>query len=144
MSNTDFNDMAALHGKDAVGRNIAGAMAALGALHQPDTDNAMVAIVAGQVCADTQTDESETPLIISGVSEVSGVQVYNDGLFGDTPADTCGVSEVSATTASKIPGTNDRPCFRVFDDRLETGGRTDSCLTPRARTKIPPSLDRAG
>jgi len=45
---TDFNDMAALCGVDAVGRAIAGASAPAGALPQPDQENATAAILEGQ------------------------------------------------------------------------------------------------
>lgn len=122
MKATDFNDMAALSSKEAVGHTIAGALAAHGALHQPSTNSATAAIVDGANCTDAETDEVNPALIKNGVSQVSGVQANNGGVFGDTPAETCGVSEVSETETSPIPGMNERPCFRVFDEWLEHGG----------------------
>ncbi|MDD5037148.1 MAG: DUF927 domain-containing protein [Methylococcaceae bacterium] len=50
------------------------------------------------------------------------MQVNNDGLSVDTPADPAGVSKVSDTAENPIPEVTERPEFRVFDDWLEHGG----------------------
>ena len=87
---TDFNDIAALRGLDAVKQAI----------------EQVAASIAGE-------------LMESGVSEVSGVQTSKDGPLAVTPTENNGVSGVSECS---IPGMNERPCFRVFDDWLEYGG----------------------
>jgi putative DNA primase/helicase len=122
MSNTDFNDMAALSGLDAVKRAIANAAASAICEAQDGTENATVRDLPGLHNADTEPDEPKAALLNIGVSEVSGVQASNDGLSADTLADADGVSGVSATAASKIPGIDERPCFRVFDDWMEHDG----------------------
>ncbi len=122
MSNTDFNDMAALSGLDAVKRAIRSAAASAVCEAQHATEDAPARDLAGLENPDTGTDEPEAVLMNFGVSEVSGVQANNDGLSVDTPAEADGVSGVSATAASKIPGMDERPCFRVFDDWLEHDG----------------------
>lgn len=120
MSHTDFNDMAALSGLEAVKRAIASAAVSAMGEAQPDTHNATPDDLACLVHTGSETGEPNAALIKTGVSEVSGVHANNDGLSADTPADIAGVSAVS--DASKIPGTDARPCFRVFDDWLEHNG----------------------
>ncbi len=122
MSNTDFNDMAALSGLDAVKRSITSAAASMICEAQPTTENATAPILAGLKDADTEANDPRVALLNDGVSQVSRVQANNDGLFADTPADADGVSGVSDTAASKVPGLDERPCFRVFDDWLEHDG----------------------
>ena len=90
---TDFNDMAALCGLDAVRQAIAGLI---------ESNNAAL-------------KETE-------VSEVSGVQASNDGLSADTPKEGGEVSEVSSAAENPIPAEIERPAYRVFDDWLEHGG----------------------
>lgn len=120
MSHTDFNDMAALSGLEAVKRAIASAAVSAMGEDQPDTHNATPGDRTSLIHTDSETGEPNAALIQTGVSEVSGVHANNDGLSADTPADIAGVSAVS--DASKIPGTDARPCFRVFDDWLEHNG----------------------
>jgi putative DNA primase/helicase len=111
MNPTDFNDMAARSGQDAVRRVIASVMG---------EDQ------AGE--EDATGDDSESPGDAgtaspeSGVSEVSGVQASNDGPSVDTPADAAEESEVSVAAASPIPDETERPAFRVFDDWVEHRG----------------------
>jgi hypothetical protein len=57
-------------------------------------------------------------MTISGVTEVTGVTANEYGVPSVTPAETQGVTRV---TNSLIPGENDRPCFKVFDDWTENG-----------------------
>ena len=90
---TDFNDMAALCGREAVRQAIAGLIEA----------------------NDAALKETE-------VSEVSGVQASNDGLSADTPKESAEVSEVSGQAENLIPAEIERPAYRVFDDWLEHGG----------------------
>lgn len=122
MSNTDFNDMAALFGMDAVKRAITGAAASAVGEAQGGTENATAPTLLGLQNADNETNAAEAALKNCGVSGVSGVQANNDGLPTDTPVEADGVSEVSAPAASKIPGMDERPCFRVFDDWVEHDG----------------------
>lgn len=118
MSATDFNDLAALSGLDAVKRAIASAAALVIGENQDVTENATARDLAGLHIPDAETDEPRAALINIGVSQVSGVQANNDGLSADTPADAEGVSGVS----SPIPDSTERPCFRVFDDWVEHDG----------------------
>lgn len=93
---TDFNDMAALCGIEAVRQAIAG-------LVEPENQ-------AIKEIAETE------------VSEVSGVQACNDGLSADTPKESGEVSGVSSQSENPIPAEIERPAYRVFDDGLEHGG----------------------
>jgi putative DNA primase/helicase len=90
---TDFNDMAALCGLDAVRQAIAGLIEA-----------------------------NNEGLQETEVSQVSEVQASNDGALADTPKETGEVSEVSAAPETPIPAEIERPAYRVFDDWLEHGG----------------------
>ncbi len=90
---TDFNDMAALCGLDAVRLAIAGLIEA----------------------NSEELKESE-------VSQVSEVQACNDGLLADTPKECTEVSEVSGQAENPIPAEIERPAYRVFDDWIERGG----------------------
>ena len=110
---TDFNDMAAHSGLEAVGRYIANAAASAIGERQPEEESPSDAILAGRLDAD-----STAPMTIPGVSQVSGVQTSNDGLSADTPGRFHEVSGVS----SPIPGISERPRFIVFDDWTEAGG----------------------
>ncbi|AAZ98772.1 conserved hypothetical protein [Thiobacillus denitrificans ATCC 25259] len=123
MSATDFNDMAAQSGLDAVKHAITSAAASVICEAQGGTENATARDLVGRQNPDTETGEPDAALMNFGVSQVSGVQASNDGLSADTPADADGVSGVSATMASKEPGMDERPCFRVFDGWLEHDGR---------------------
>lgn len=90
---TDFNDMAALFGIDAVRQVIDGLI---------------------------ETNNEE--LNGSEVSEVSEVQASNGGLSADTLIKNAGVSEVSPQMGNLIPAEIERPAYRVFDDGIEHGG----------------------
>jgi putative DNA primase/helicase len=90
---TDFNDMAALCGADAVQQAIAGLIEA----------------------NNEEVKETE-------VSQVSGVQASNDGAFADTPKEAGEVSEVSSAPENLVPSKIERPAYRVFDDWIEHGG----------------------
>lgn len=122
MNNTDFNDMAARSGLDAVKRAITSAAASVMSETQDNAKNATVRDLVGQQSTDTESDKPNAALINIGVSQVSGVQASDDGLSADTPTGLREVSEVSATAANKIPVMDERPCFRVFDDWLEHDG----------------------
>lgn len=90
-----------------------------GLIDKPDTHSA-TPDDQGLIPTNSKTEKPEATLIKNGVSKVSGVHANNDVFFVDTPADIAGVSAVSDD--SKIPGTDARPCFRVFDDWLEHNG----------------------
>ena len=90
---TDFNDMAALCGIEAVRQAIAGLIEA----------------------NNEELKEIE-------VSQVSGVQASKDGPLTDTPKESSEVSEVSGAAETAIPAEIERPAYRVFDDWLEHGG----------------------
>lgn len=94
---TDFNDMAALCGNEAVKQAIAGL------------------IQAGN-------SEALTPLIISDVTDVSGVQSSNDVALPCNVTESADVSAVSCGGETPIPAEIERPAYRVFDDWLEHGG----------------------
>lgn len=122
MNPTDFNDMAALYGQEAVRRAIVSAAASLIGEDQPGEESATGDDSASLADIGTDPGEPNAPISESEVSEVSRVQASNDGLSADTPADTAEVSEVSCAAASPIPEVKERPVFRVFDDWLEHGG----------------------
>ncbi len=122
MNGTDFNDLAALSGLDAVRRAITGAAASVICEPQQVTENTTAPILTGLQNADAEKGAPDAELMNCEVSKVSGVHASNDGPFADTPADADEVSEVSDPAASKIPGTDARPCFRVFDDWIEHDG----------------------
>jgi len=86
---TDFNDMAEQCGANAV-----------------------------KLAIESAKTVSDSGLIVSGVSEVSGVQAPPHKGLPDTPDDYSGVSEESES----VPDPDSRPCFRIFDDWLESGG----------------------
>jgi putative DNA primase/helicase len=123
MNPTDFNDLAALHGKDAVRQAIASLLigndgtAAIDAVDLPEGDLALT-----DEDSDTNASGSMASSSESEVLEVSGVQASKDALVADTPADSPEVSGVSGESPSSIPGETDRPAFRAFDDWLEHGG----------------------
>lgn len=94
---TDFNDMAALLGVEAVRLAIVGLI-------------------------ESEISESSPGLINPEVSQVSEVQANNHGLSADTPPENAEVSEVSAKAKSQIPGMDERPRFCVFDDWIEAIG----------------------
>lgn len=112
---TDFNDMAAHCGLEAVERAIASVAASVIDEDQPSGDDAPDDCPA--------SPEHDAALTENGVTEVTGVQASNDGLSADTPAATAEVSEV--TPEPIIPDESKRPCFKVFDDwqPLPDGGK---------------------
>lgn len=121
MNGSDFNDLAQMCGLDAVTRAITNAAVSVACKAQDSAENATARELAGLHNADTETNEPNAALVNIGVSQVSGVQASNGRFSVDTPADADGVSEVSAAAASKIPGMDERPCFRVFDDWVQHG-----------------------
>ena len=90
---SDFNDMVALCGQEAVRQAIAGLI-----------------------------DANNEALKELEVSQVSGVQASNDGPSADTPKENGEVSAVSSKAETPIPAKTERPAYRVFDDWLEYGG----------------------
>lgn len=90
---TDFNDMAALCGLEAVREAIAGLI---------------------------KTNNDELKEI--GVTEVTEVQASNDGLFSVTPVENDGVTRVTDSGECPVPAEIERPAYRVFDDWIEHGG----------------------
>lgn len=90
---TDFNDMAALCGLEAVRQAIAGLIEA-----------------------------NNEALKDSEVSQVSEVQASNGGPSADTPPEIPEVSEVSGQAENAIPAEIERPAYRVFDGWIEHGG----------------------
>lgn len=135
---SDFNDLAALRGLDAV-RACISALAdtsdtpAKNMGYQPEAaPNKACTLDTPDTSKNTSRtihspngkpidDAEQQPykdLENSEVSEVSEVQASKDGASADTPTESAEVSEVS----SPIPDLTERPCFRVFDDWQETGG----------------------
>jgi putative DNA primase/helicase len=111
---TDFNDMAALQGLEAVRNTIGATLESGNTFTPPEVENAATGDAAALSDTETRKQEADGVMPENGVSEVSEVQACNDGLSADTPADTAGVSEV--TGESIIPDESKRPCFKVFDD----------------------------
>ena len=119
---SDFNDMAAQCGAEAVARAVAGVIESATCRPTPDAVSAAGGDSASPEGADTATAEQDAALSESKVSEVSGVQANNDGISSDTPVNPAEVSEVSSEASSPIPDVKNRPAFSVFDDWLEHGG----------------------
>ncbi|MDS4068974.1 MAG: DUF927 domain-containing protein [Candidatus Competibacter sp.] len=82
---TDFNDMAALRGLEAVRR-----------------------------CIEAARAEAEAVTLETDVTDVTDVQPSNDGDFTVTAGVSDAVTGVTATGPSSVPE-SDRPCFKVFD-----------------------------
>lgn len=129
---TDFNDMAALCGLDAVRQAVSEVLAGF-SQNQVNTG-----VCEGPIpdSLDTQNQilprkspteqggeiDQSLPLPIGEVSQVSGVQASIHGLCADTPVGINEVSQVSNAPESPIPTEIERPAYRVFDDWLEYGG----------------------
>lgn len=94
---TDFNDMAALRGLEAVRTAIAGMVL-------------------------TERSDPFTPLVDSDVSGVSAVQACPSKALLCNGSEKPDVSAVSDEGCKLIPTESERPAFRVFDDGLEHGG----------------------
>lgn len=75
---------------------------------QRDADNAAAGVTLTPADAD------------QGVAEVSEAQANESAPLAETPAAT---PEVSGVADSPIPGLDQRPCWRAFDDWLEVEGR---------------------
>ena len=132
---TDFNDMAALCGREAVrravsavfqvskvseGRGDNSANTGVWPVHIPDTLDTQNEILSRK----SSTNQGGVigdylPLINS---EVSGVQASNGGPSADTPKESAEVSAVSVQAETPLPADTERPAYRVFDDWLEHGG----------------------
>ena len=119
---TDFNDMAAQCGAEAIARAVAGVVES--ATGEPTSGAASAAggDPESPKGADMASLEPNAASTGNEVSEVSGVQASSDGLPADTPAYTAEVSEGSGEAENQIPDAKNRPAFRVFDDWLEHGG----------------------
>lgn len=115
---TDFNDMHQHCGLEAVQRAIAGLIASNGGLPAPAPESQPGRDSASPVSLDVQGDEVAPALSENEVTEVTGVQANNSGLSAVTPDKAPEVTGVTVT----IPGFDERPAFRVFDDWLEHEG----------------------
>lgn len=124
MNPTDFNDMAALHGLEAVKQAIAG----------------ILIVGAGTTATQAETlptgdsDRFNPPILEtvavtpeSDVTDVTGVQATNGGPSGVTAYKTPDVTGV--TDKPTIPDAEQRPCFKVFDDWTPVAG-SDKKLKP--------------
>ncbi|MCO5118770.1 MAG: DUF927 domain-containing protein [Burkholderiaceae bacterium] len=111
---TDFNDLAAHRGLEAVGQAIAHALASArpeaGGETSPRPDPA-------PDTGDTGDSASVTPA--NDVTGVTGVQPSNGAGFAVTSPENHGVTGV---TPSPIPRPDERPRFIVLDDWTEAGG----------------------
>lgn len=119
---TDFNDMMAHCGMEAVQRVIAGVVASVIGEYQPGDDDALEGDPASPDVADTATPEHFAALAKNDVTDVTGVQVNNGAAFAVTPDETDGVTGVTPETVSPIPGMDERPRYKVFDNWIEDGG----------------------
>lgn len=115
---TDFNDMHQHCGLGAVQRAIAGLIALDRGMPAPTPENPPERDAASPVSPGVQGDEVASALSENEVTEVTGVQANNGGQSAVTPDK---MPEVTGVT-NTIPGFDERPAFRVFDDWLEHGG----------------------
>lgn len=111
---TDFNDLAAHCGLEAVERAVAGVMASVTGEVQQGGDNPPGGDPASTDGADTAITEHDAALMENDVTAVTGVQINKDVLSAVTPDETDGVTAV--TPEPIIPDESKRPCFKVFDD----------------------------
>lgn len=141
---TDFNDMAALQGLEAVRNTIGATLESGNTFTPPEAENAATGDAAALSDTETRKQEADDVMPENGVSEVSEVQANNDGLSADTPADTAEVSGVSPEPI--IPDESKRPCFKVFDDwqPLPDGGKLKPGVwfftIKHGKGEAPPSL----
>jgi putative DNA primase/helicase len=115
---TDFNDMAILHGKEAVKRAIVGVAASV--TEQGDGDEQ-----GGdeqKATADFQSLNLSSASSDTEVSQVAEVQANGGALCVVTSSNSAEVTQVADGSASPIPDIADRPAFRVFDEWVEHGG----------------------
>lgn len=120
---TDFNDMTAHCGIDAVKQVIVSTVAAQTGEEQGEE---------GDAGGDSRSAvDANTASANAEVSQVSGVPASNDALCAVTPAAPAGVTRVSDGSEASgaqgapdsIPEAKKRLAFRVFDAQLEHGGK---------------------
>ncbi|GIK87986.1 MAG: hypothetical protein BroJett026_34670 [Betaproteobacteria bacterium] len=114
---SDFNDLAAARGLEAVNRAIASAAASVVGSDPPATENG----AAGDSAVPDEASGLALPH--DGVTGVTGVQANGDAASRVTPDADQGVTGVTPDGRSPIPDEAGRPAFRVFDDFKEHGGR---------------------
>lgn len=136
---TDFNDLLALRGPDAVRASLGVSLKASGTPPMNDADgpdDGYELDALTRTCPRcgkraeypdcescgydfTRTRSTSCDSAVAGVTEVTRFQ--NNELAVTAEPDQC----VKAVTAavSQVPEIDDRPCYRVFDDWLDAGGR---------------------
>lgn len=135
---SDFNDMAALCGMEAVRRAVSVGLQVTEetAGFSENPENAGLAdhllprtcVTPNEILScKSSLEEGDSggeslPLINAEVTGVTGVQPSNDGLSSVTPAESDGVTRVANPDESPIPTEVERPAYRVFDDWQEHGG----------------------
>jgi putative DNA primase/helicase len=114
---SDFNDMAALHGLEAVKQAIAGLLIVGAGTTATEAANPP----AGD--SDRFNSPNPEPVAVtpeSDVTDVTGVQASNGGPSGVTADETPDVTGV--TDGPVIPDADRRPCFKVFDEWTPIAG----------------------
>lgn len=114
---TDFNDMAALCGMEAVGRAIAGATVPARDAHGPGQEKAPA--------GDSASAESGSASPETDVIDITDVQASNGADSVVTAGVAADVTDVTDDGAISIPE-GARPCFKVFDNWTtirESGGK---------------------
>lgn len=141
---SDFNDMAAQCGKEAVARAVAGVIES----HNECEPNLGAASVAG---GDPATPEPLAPkpggaLVEGDVTGVTPVQANNGAASSVTAEAAPDVTDV--TPEPTIPDESKRPCFKVFDDwqPLPDGGKLRPGVwfftIKRGKSNDPPALNQ--
>lgn len=114
---TDFNDMAAHLGREAVKRAIEATIATARPDDASGDDRPANVDSGGGEAGDVQSADVTPEADVTGVT---AVQASN----GAARAVTAGESgDVTGVTASPIPGMDERPCFVALDDWAESDGR---------------------
>ena len=111
---SDFNDLAAAHGLEAVARAISSAAASVVGSDQPATESG--------AAGDSGVPDEASGLALSD-DGVTGVQANSGAASRVTQDADQGVTGVTPEGGSPIPDEAGRPVFRVFDDWQEHGGR---------------------
>lgn len=114
---TDFNDMAAYRGREAVKRAIDAPLASARADGASGDGRPASVDSEGREARDAQSSDV-TPE--SDVTAVTAVQASTGAVSPVTAGDSAAVTGV---TAGAIPGIDERPRFVVFDGWLDTDGR---------------------
>ena len=114
---TDFNDMAAHRGREAVKRAIYAAIASARADGASGDDRPASVDSEGQEAGDAQSPD------VTPESDVTAVTAVQASIGAASPVTAGESGDVTGVTAGTIPGVDERPRFVALDDWAESDGR---------------------